>query len=97
MFIGRLFPSIFLLTRRTEMGVDEKITNKDKNKRKKRKHARHMAMIHTSFFRYRNDKSCTIYRPGKRRTLWLSKKKKSTDEGGLQNNQIKTQPKRTTI
>lgn len=24
-------------------------------------------------------------------------KKKSTDEGGLQNNQIKTQPKRTTI
>lgn len=52
MFIGRLFPSISLLTRRTEMGVDEK------NKRKKRKHARNMAMIHTFFFGYRNDKSC---------------------------------------
>lgn len=50
MFIGRLFPSISLLTRRTEMGVDEKKTNKDKNKGKKRKRARHMAMIHTSFF-----------------------------------------------
>lgn len=37
MFIGRLFPSISLLTRRTEMGVDEKKTNKDKNERKKRK------------------------------------------------------------
>lgn len=37
MFIGRLFPSISLLTRRTEMGVDEKKTNKDKNEREEEK------------------------------------------------------------
>lgn len=37
MFIERLFPSISLLTRRTEMGVDEKKTNKDKNEREEEK------------------------------------------------------------
>lgn len=41
-------------------------------------------MIHTSFFGYRNDKSCTHKKKKIYRRKGRLSKKKSTDEGGLQ-------------
>lgn len=78
MFIRRLFPSISLLAQSTEMGVDENNERRKERKGRREKHGGIRLMIHTSFFGYRNDKSCTqkqkkiIYRRKGR----LSKKEK---------------------
>lgn len=59
MFIRRLFPSISLLAQSTEMGVDENNERRKERKGRREKHGGIRLMIHTSFFGYRNDKSCT--------------------------------------
>lgn len=70
MFIRRLFPSISLLAQSTEMGVDENNERRKERKGRREKHGGIRLMIHTSFFGYRNDKSCY------RRNGRLSKKEK---------------------